>query len=112
MVLTIDTHRADNVLAMIQNLSTSSTRIYNSLPSATKPAFFELVHHPVQASLTLAKMWIAAGINNLRASQARLSANDFMDDVVNLFDQDYAIEVDYHSILNGTQMRYVFFLTR
>ncbi|KAI0758924.1 hypothetical protein C8Q74DRAFT_1300824 [Fomes fomentarius] len=97
---------ADNVLAMLQNLSTSSTRIYNSLPSATKPAFFQLVHHPVQASLTLANMWIAAGINNLRASQARLSANDFMDHVVNLFDQDYAIEVDYHSILNGTQMRH------
>ncbi|KAI0758921.1 hypothetical protein C8Q74DRAFT_1300799 [Fomes fomentarius] len=102
---------AENVLAMLQNINTSSTRIYNSLPSATKPAFFQLVHHPVQATVTLASMWIAAGINNLRASQARLSANDFMDQVFNLFDQDYALEVEYHSILNGTQMRHVVFLT-
>ncbi|KAI0742887.1 hypothetical protein C8Q80DRAFT_1191287 [Daedaleopsis nitida] len=92
---------ADNVLAMLQNLNATSTRIFNSLPAATKPAFFQLVHHPVQATLTLANMWISAGINNLRASQARLSANDFMNQVVQLFDQDYAIEVDYHSILDG-----------
>ena len=94
--------RAENVLAMLQNVSAASTRIYNALPSETKPAFFQLVHHPVQATLTLANMWMAAGINNLRASQARLSANDFMEQVEKLFDQDYAIEVDYHSILNGT----------
>ncbi|RPD63354.1 hypothetical protein L227DRAFT_386788 [Lentinus tigrinus ALCF2SS1-6] len=92
---------ADNVLAMLQGLNNASTRIYNQLPSDAKPAFFQLVHHPVQATLTLTNMWISAGINNLRASQARLSANDFMDEVEQLFDQDYAIEVDYHSILNG-----------
>lgn len=86
---------------MLQNVNATSTRIFNTLPAATKPAFFQLVHHPVQATLTLANMWISAGINNLRASQARLSANEFMNQVVQLFDQDYAIEVDYHSILDG-----------
>ena len=86
---------------MLQGLSNASTRLYNRLPSDAKPAFFQLVHHPVQATLTLTNMWISAGVNNLRASQARLSANDFMDQVEQLFDQDYAIEVDYHSILNG-----------
>ncbi|TBU59951.1 hypothetical protein BD310DRAFT_1038213 [Dichomitus squalens] len=92
---------ADNVLAMLQGLSNSSTRLYNSLSSEFQPAFFELVHHPVQATLTLTNMWISAGINNLRASQARLSANNYMTQVESLFDQDYAIEVDYHTILNG-----------
>ncbi|KAI0693088.1 hypothetical protein C8T65DRAFT_668723 [Cerioporus squamosus] len=92
---------ADNVLTMLQNLNNASTRIYNQLPSDAKPAFFQLVHHPVQATLTLTNMWISAGINNLRASQARLSANNFMDEVEQLFDEDYAIEVNYHSILDG-----------
>ena len=47
-------------------------------------------------------MWISAGINNLRASQARISANDYMTQVEQLFDDDYALEVDYHSLLEGT----------
>ena len=93
--------RADSVLAELQGLRNASTRLFNALPEETKGAFFQLVHHPVQASLTLADMWISAGINNLRASQARISANDFMTSVEQLFDDDYALEVDYHTILNG-----------
>ena len=87
---------------MLEETAAASARIYKQLPSETKPAFFELVHHPAQASLTLAQMWIAAGINQLRASQARISANQYMTAVEQLFDADYALEIDYHTILNGT----------
>ncbi|OBZ74779.1 hypothetical protein A0H81_05486 [Grifola frondosa] len=48
------------------------------------PAFFQLVHHPVQASYTLANI-----------------ANDYATQVMNLFQQDYDLEVDYHTLLNG-----------
>ena len=48
--------RADNVLAEWAKLEVASTNIYNSLSSATKPAFFQLVHHPVIASNNLAKL--------------------------------------------------------
>ena len=79
----------------------ASTAVYNSLGSDFQPAFFQLVHHPVLASSTLATMWIASGINQLRVSQARLSANQFADQVMQLFEQDYDIELEYHSILDG-----------
>ncbi|OJT11184.1 hypothetical protein TRAPUB_12291 [Trametes pubescens] len=92
---------AENVLATLQDAAAASTRLYRSLPAKTRPAFFQLVHHPVQASLTLANMWIAAGTNNLRASQARISANDLKAQVETLFEADYALEVDYHSLLDG-----------
>ncbi|KAI0772419.1 hypothetical protein BD413DRAFT_545266 [Trametes elegans] len=92
---------ADIVLEGLQTLSAASNRIYGALPAKMKPAFFQLVHHPVQASTTLANMWIAAGINNLRASQARVSANEYKDRVEKLFDQDYALETDYHALLDG-----------
>ena len=88
-------------MAALQTAVDASTRIYNSLPTSSRPAFFQLVHHPVQATLTLAGMWISAGINNLRASQARISANDYMAQVEQLFDQDYALELDYHGLLEG-----------
>ncbi len=84
-------------------MNQSSTSLYNSMPENMKAAFFELVHHPVQATFTLANMWISAGINNLRVSQARLSANDFGQQVEELFEQDYDLEVEYHSLLDGTQ---------
>ena len=89
------------MLATLESAKAASTRIYNELPDSAKPAFFQLVHHPVQATFTLANMWISAGINNLRASQARISANDYLEEVETLFEQDYALEVDYHSVLDG-----------
>ena len=93
--------RAETVLSQWQALNESSTKIYNSLSEAMKPAFFQLVHHPVQAGATLTAMWISAGINNLRALQARLSANDYADETFEWFDRDYDLEVEYHSILGG-----------
>ena len=95
------------MLATLESAKAASIRIYNELPDSAKPAFFQLVHHPVQATFTLANMWISAGINNLRASQGRISANDYLTQVENLFDQDYAIEVDYHTILNGPSISFV-----
>ena len=99
--------RADNVIAMLQAASDASTRIYNALPSETKPAFFQLVHHPVQATFTLQNMYISAGLNNLRASQAFLSANNLKAEVESLFDQDHDLEVDYHTMLNGAWSSFI-----
>ena len=60
-----------------------------------------MVQHPVQASYTLGNMWITQGLNDLRASQARLVTNDLADEVQSLFEQDYELENEYHTILNG-----------
>lgn len=89
------------MLAEWQGLSDASNAIYNKLSSAKQPSFFQLVQHPVQASNTLAKMLIYAGINNLRAAEARLSANSYDDQVTQLFEQDYEWEKEYHTILDG-----------
>lgn len=84
-----------------QALNASATRLANQMPSDMQPAFFQLVLHPVRAAATVGTMWIYAGINNLRASQARVSANDYADMVGTLFEQDYDLELEYHSILDG-----------
>ncbi|THG97912.1 hypothetical protein EW026_g4183 [Hermanssonia centrifuga] len=92
---------ADTMLSDWKNLSDLSTTIYNSLSSDKQAAYFQMVHHPVQASYTLTNMWISAGINNMRASQARLSTNDYADQVETLFEQDYDLEQQYHQLLDG-----------
>jgi hypothetical protein len=50
------TPRAEAVLASWTKLQQASTTIYNSLSADMKPAFFQLVHHPVMASATLANI--------------------------------------------------------
>jgi len=73
-------------------LEAASTRVYNGLSSSYKTTFYQLVHHTVLASANLAKLvsyltsilhfmrlmvvqYIKAGMNNLRASQARVCAS-------------------------------------
>ena len=51
--------RADNVVAQWNDVYSRSLAIYNSLPAATKPAFFELVHHPAKASWQLTNLYVA-----------------------------------------------------
>ena len=46
-------------------------------------------------------------MNNLRVSQARLSANNLADQVESLFTQDYDLEVQYHTMLDGKWDQYV-----
>ncbi|KAH7910771.1 hypothetical protein BJ138DRAFT_970832, partial [Hygrophoropsis aurantiaca] len=92
---------AEIMLQEWDSVLNASTVLYNSVSSAMKPAFFQLVQHPVEASHTVATMWIYAGINNLRASQARVSANDYAVQVQSLFQKDYDLEVEYHTILDG-----------
>ncbi|TFY57677.1 hypothetical protein EVG20_g8452, partial [Dentipellis fragilis] len=96
-----DYREADNVLAGWKALNDSAARINTKLSSSKQPAFFQLVFHPVQAGYTLTDMWVSAGINNMRASQARVSANDYADRVEEMFDRDWELENEYHTILDG-----------
>ena len=99
--------RAENVITAWEILLNASTKIYASLSHEYQPAFFEIVHHPILASSTLSKLWIAQGLNNLHASQARLSTNNLADEVEKLFELDYDIELEYHHLLDGKWDQYV-----
>ncbi|KAF4611503.1 hypothetical protein D9613_003870 [Agrocybe pediades] len=97
----INYREAETVLNEWSTLLNASTQVYNSLSSAMQPAFFQLVHHPILASSNVAQMLVAAGQNNLRASQARLSTNQLADTVEQLFEKDFDFETQYHTMLNG-----------
>ncbi|KDQ23911.1 glycoside hydrolase family 115 protein [Pleurotus ostreatus PC15] len=97
----IDYREAESVIDSWKRLRDASTAVYDSLPSAMKPAFFQMVQHPVVASDIVGRMLISAGQNNMRASQARLSTNSLADQVEDLFMQDFDLETQYHSLLDG-----------
>ncbi|KAF8192809.1 hypothetical protein K438DRAFT_2017963 [Mycena galopus ATCC 62051] len=97
----INYRESDNIQAAWNTLQNASTEIYNKLPAATQPAYFQLIHHSVLASANLGNMLILAGQNNLRASQARLSTNELGDQVETLFENDFTLETEYHTLLDG-----------
>ncbi|KAG5636009.1 hypothetical protein H0H81_009389 [Sphagnurus paluster] len=82
----INYREAENVLTLWANLKDASTKIYDSLPSDAKLAFFQLVHHPVLASANVANL---------------LSTNALADQAVKFFEEDFDLETQYHQLLDG-----------
>ncbi|QRV78071.1 glycoside hydrolase family 115 protein [Ceratobasidium sp. AG-Ba] len=97
----INYHEAESIVATWDDMVSRSQAIYKSLPSGTQPAYFQLVHHPIQASSIVQNLYYTVGRNNLYASQARLSTNLLADQAVQIFNSDYDLEAQYHSLLNG-----------
>ncbi|CAE6433693.1 unnamed protein product, partial [Rhizoctonia solani] len=94
-------HEAENIAAAWSDMLARSKAIYDTLPAGTKPAYFQLVHHPIQASSIVQKLYYTVGKNNLFASQARLSTNSLADQAIEIFDSDWELEDQYHKLLNG-----------
>ncbi len=88
-------------MAAWDTLLDAANSIYDALGDEYKASFFQLVLHPVAASANLGKLYIAAGLNNLRSSQGFLSTNALADQVQELFDVDYDLETQYHTLLDG-----------
>ncbi|KAH7316383.1 hypothetical protein B0J17DRAFT_697231 [Rhizoctonia solani] len=97
----VNYHEAENIVATWKDMLSRSEAIYKGLPSGTKPAYFQLVHHPIQASSIVQELYYTVGRNNLYASQARLSTNNLADLAVKIFDSDWELEDQYHRLLNG-----------
>ncbi|CAE6342753.1 unnamed protein product [Rhizoctonia solani] len=97
----VNYHEAENIVATWSDMVSRSQAIYKSLPVNTQPAYFQLVHHPIQASSVVQSLYYTVGRNNLYASQARLSTNSLADQAVQIFNSDYDLEAQYHSLLDG-----------
>ncbi|KAG9079371.1 hypothetical protein FS749_008573, partial [Ceratobasidium sp. UAMH 11750] len=97
----VNYHEAENIVAAWGDMLARSQAIYDSLPSGTKPAYFQLVHHPIQASSIVQNLYYTVGRNNMYASQARLSTNQLADQAAEIFDNDYDLEEQYNGLLNG-----------
>jgi hypothetical protein len=93
---------AEKVLADWKSISVNAEQISAALPEEYRPAFYELVLHPIKACEIVNELYITTGKNRLYAEQGRASANDLAAQARALFkaDQDQS---DYynHTLLNG-----------
>ncbi len=93
---------ANLILGRWRKLLQSVEALYSSKILGThKPAFFELVLHPVKSSAIYTSLRISLAQNQLWAHQRRNSANKAARQVLDLFDADFKLSQEFHSILDG-----------
>lgn len=97
----INYEEADNLLAEWQTLAKDAQSIYDSLPAAARPAFFQMVLHPVLAGGNVHDLHISAAKNRLYAGQGRTSANAWAQRVLDKFNFDHELTQRYNELLGG-----------
>ncbi|QDS74967.1 hypothetical protein FKW77_004990 [Venturia effusa] len=97
----INYDEGDTMLAEWQNLAAYAQAISDTLPEISKPAFFELVLHPILAGGNHYEVVISAAKNVYYASQGRGRANVVADHVWSKWTYDQELRTQYHQLLNG-----------
>jgi hypothetical protein len=98
----VNYREADTVLADWKSITAKAEKISAALPQEYRPAFYELVFHPIKACENLNELYITVGKNRLYAGQGRASANDLAADARALFKTDQDLSDYYnHTLLNG-----------
>jgi hypothetical protein len=94
-------HESERVLRRWRALSARTTALYEKLSNDVKPAYFQLVLHPVVSGAIFYSVMIGAGTNYRYALERRNSANALAAQVLEDFEKSYDLIESYDSILNG-----------
>jgi Glycosyl hydrolase family 115/Gylcosyl hydrolase family 115 C-terminal domain len=97
----IDYREAERVVASWQDLETRAEKLESSLPVQARPAFFQLVSHPIHACRIVNELLVTAGLNRLHARQGRASANIDAARARELFAEDAALTRRWDAMLGG-----------
>lgn len=96
-------NEAETVLQHWKSTLESAQSIYDALSvdDPRRPSVFQLILHPAKASYIYVALRIAQAKNRLYARQRRNSANLLAKQVLDLFDQDYTLQEEFHALLGG-----------
>lgn len=92
---------AEKVISRWQKVSEEAEAIHAVIPQEQRPAFFELVVHPVKASYIFNLLRYTQSKNQLFGKQRRNTTNGLFQECIRLFDADFDLTQEYHSLLNG-----------
>ncbi|KAL1745251.1 hypothetical protein HDZ31DRAFT_36852 [Schizophyllum fasciatum] len=92
---------ADRVLDAWSALLERAETLNEQLDEAHQPSFFQLVLHPVKASLIYNSVRVAQGKNARYGIQRRNSANDWAGKALDYFGQDYDLQLEWNAMLDG-----------
>ncbi len=92
---------ADTILDRWKSLLIQAEHIHARASNADQPAIFQLVLHPIKASYIYTALQITLGRNQLYARQRRNTANSLARKVLELFEEDFSLSEEFHSLLDG-----------
>ncbi|KAI5814884.1 hypothetical protein BZA77DRAFT_266692 [Pyronema omphalodes] len=94
----INYNEAEIVLKQWQNLTLRAEAVYAKLHAERKPAFFEMVLHPIKAAYIIYDIHVSSAKNNLYAYQRRSSANALAEHVLERFQDDHDLTQEYNML--------------
>lgn len=97
----INYSEADNIRSSWEALLNEAEVLSNHILSDYRPAFFQLVLHPIKASQIYMSLQICRAKNALYAKQRRNTANHFFYKSISLFKADFQLSREYHNMLDG-----------
>ncbi|MFC1551481.1 glycosyl hydrolase 115 family protein [Candidatus Latescibacterota bacterium] len=92
---------AETVVGEYNALAEKARRIYDTLPTEYRDAYYQLVMHPVEACANLNDLYVTAAKNRLYAEQGRAQANDLAEKARMLFEKDAEISHYYNKVMAG-----------
>lgn len=97
----ISYEEADKLQAQWEDVADQAQEVYDDLPENEKGAFYELILHPVLAGGNFINVQVAGARNQIYSGQGRTSANDWMQETIDLMGTDHELTQKYHSLFNG-----------
>ncbi|KAK9852257.1 hypothetical protein MYU51_008663 [Penicillium brevicompactum] len=94
-------NEADDIVARWKKLEVEVDTLYNRVPDLQKPSFWQLVVHPVKASTIFICLRVTQARNQLYARQRRNTANNLLRKALDLFDADFKLSQEFHTLLDG-----------
>lgn len=82
-------------------LETRALRQYENLEQKYKPAYKQIILHPVRAMANLYEMYYAVAMNKKLAAEKDIKANYWADQVDETFAKNAKYTQDYHQMLDG-----------
>ncbi|KAK6359636.1 hypothetical protein TWF696_000780 [Orbilia brochopaga] len=103
----INYREAESVLAEWKDLSDKAEAIYNKLPEAYKPAFFQLVSHKCKAGYIVYDIYLNIAWNQRYATERRNSANYLSSYVQKRFQDDWNLQKQWDDMLDGKWVHFM-----
>ncbi|KAJ5263814.1 hypothetical protein N7478_011419 [Penicillium angulare] len=94
-------NEADDIVHRWQQLVSAAEAIYEKANEEQKVAIWELIVHPVKASAIFTQLRVTQAHNQLHARQRRNTANKLLRKALDLFDADFNLSQEFHSLLDG-----------
>jgi len=97
----VNYNEADRIVRDYRALLSRAEAVEKALPSESRPAFFELVRHPIEASAILNQLYVSVAKNRLYFEQGRASTNTWAQRAQTFFQDDAALSRTYNAELLG-----------